>query len=155
MGHYPTVHASECGAAGRRVFGTDKPNQWVAVHRGHHFHLSKRVGGNDSFDFEALDRRIDEPEELEHDGRRFRLRGAWLDEAKGGGFTWYADADCIMPFGEPLPDASAIRRFLRDEWTREVGQAHHFDIAAHAINWRRGHFDMDHYNYSERLPSFV
>lgn len=155
MGHYPTVHASECGAAGRRVFGTDKPNQWVAVHRGHHFHLSKRVGGNDSFDFEALDRRIDEPEELEHDGRRFRLRGAWLDEAKGGGFTWYADADCIMPFGEPLPDASAIRRFLRDEWTREVGQAHHFDIAVHAINWRRGHFDMDHYNYSERLPSFV
>jgi Restriction endonuclease len=140
-------------AAGWKVFGTVYPNQWVAVHRGQYFHLSSRVGGNARYDFESLDRRLDELARLEFDGVRMRVRGVWLDDAKGGGYVWYVD--CMVPPPTELPQPSQLEDTLRSGVSREDGQFHSFEIEVHRIDWQRDHFDMDHYQYYKRLPSYV
>lgn len=140
-------------AAGWRIFGTESPNRWVAVHRGHYFHLSNRVGGRASFDLAALDRRLDELEALETGGAQFRVRGVWVDDAKGGGYLWYVD--CMVPDGQRLPRARDIEEVLRSGVSREDGQFHSFEVEVRSINYGRDHFDMDHYEYYERLPPYV
>jgi hypothetical protein len=140
-------------ASGWRIFGTAMPNQWVAVHRGQHFHLSNRVGGNDAFDLESLDHRLDELAALESGEVRFRLRGVWLDDAKGGGYVWYVD--CMVPAGESLPDPQDVEEQLRSGWSREDGQFHSIEIEIRTIDRGRDHFDMDHYDFYDRLPSYV
>lgn len=140
-------------AAGWRIFGTTSPNQWVAVHRGQHFHLSNRIGGNDAFDLAALDRRLDELEALENEDRLLRVRGVWLDDAKGGGYVWYVD--CMVPEQAEAPLASQIERALDTGRAREDGQFHTFEVEVRPITWHRDHFDMDHYRFYDRLPRFV
>jgi hypothetical protein len=140
-------------AAGWKIFGTAAPNRWVAVHRGHFFHLSNRVGGGDNFDLGSLDKRIDELEALESDGMRFRLRGVWNDDAHGGGYVWYVD--CMVPSDQPLPRSRDIEEALDNGVSREDGQFHFFKIKVRRIEWHRDHFDMDHYDFYERLPPYV
>jgi hypothetical protein len=140
-------------ATGWRIFGTKMPNRWVAVHRGHYFHLSNRVGGGDNFDLLSLDRRIAELEALQEGGIRFRLRGIWNDDATGGGYVWFVD--CMVPIGQPLPDTRVIESSLQSGIAREDGQFHNFDVVVRRIEGHRDHFDMDHYVYYERLPSYV
>src|SRR5687767_9665039 len=60
-------------AAGWKIFGTEAPNRWVAVHRGHYFHLANRVGGGERFNLRALDRVIDEILSLDRADVRMRL----------------------------------------------------------------------------------
>ena len=140
-------------AAGWRIFGTESPNRWVAVHRGHYFHLSNRVRGRANFDLPTLDLRMDELEALETDGARYRLRGVWLDDAKGGGYIWYVD--CMVAADQPLPRVEDIEEVLQSGTSREDGQFHSYEVEVRAIDFGRDHFDMDHYQYYDRLPSYV
>lgn len=140
-------------ATGWKIFGTESPNRWVAVHRGHYFHLSNRVAGGDNFDLASLDKRIDELEALESNGARFRLRGIWNDDAHGGGYVWYVD--WMVPRDQPLPEARQVEEALTRGVTREDGQSHYFDIKVRPIEWHKDHFDLDHYEFYERLPSYV
>jgi hypothetical protein len=141
-------------AAGWKIFGTEAPNRWVAVHRGYYFHLSNRDKGGPYFDLQSLDRRIDELEEQQSDGLHFRLRGIWFDDAKGGGYEWYID--WMVPIDEDLPDRGEIeaieRRLYRG--VREDGQDHRFEIEARHI-MGSDHFDIDHYHFYKRLSPYV
>jgi len=141
------------GASGWKIFATQSPHQWVAVHRGHYFHLSNRIGGNDAFDLPSLDRRMEELQALESEGGKFRLRGIWLDDAKGGGYTWYVDY--MIPTGQKAPDPEEVEERLQSGMAREDHQYHSFQVVVRTIEWGRDHFDMDHYNFYRRLPSYV
>lgn len=144
---------SSTDAAGWKIFGTDVPNKWVAVHRGHYFHLSSRVAGGIKYDFESLDRRIDELDTLESDIRRFRIRGIWHNDAHGAGYLWYID--CMVPSGSCHPRISDLEDELLDGISCEDGQFHSFDIVIRETEWHRDHFDIDHYEFYRRLPSYV
>jgi hypothetical protein len=141
-------------AQGWKIFGTAEPNRWVAVHRGHYFHLSKRVGGGPDFDLASLDERLDDLSYLEKEtGWRLRLRGIWLDDAKGGGYDWYVD--CLLPSGSVLPNATAVEARLRSGWAHNDGQFHHFIVEVRTLDFGSDHFDVDHYEFYSRLPPFV
>jgi hypothetical protein len=141
-------------AAGWRIFGTESPNRWVAVHRGHYFRLSSRVAGGPNFDLQSFDKRIEELISLEPTvGVQFRIRGIWHDDAHGGGYVWYVD--CMVPKGAPLPEAESIEKLLSSGVSREDGQFHTFRVMIRSIDWGSDHFDIDHYAYYDRLPPFV
>jgi hypothetical protein len=139
---------------GWKVFGTGYPNKWVAVHRGHYFHLSNRVGSTVDFQLPTLSARLAEIEAIDlPQGHRFRLRGVWLDDAKGGGYVWYIDYMC--PHGQLPGDLDAVRASLGEDITWEDGQLHTFDFHVQSYDPYSDHFDIDHYDYYERLPSYV
>ena len=140
-------------ATGWKVYGTSQPNRWVAVHRGQYFHLSNRVGGGEGWDFMSLDGVMDQLKTLESGGTLMRVRGVWLDDAKGGGYTWFVD--CMVPAGLPLPSSAELEEALNDGVARDDGQFHSFDIIARRIELNRDHFDLNHYDYYRRLPSYV
>lgn len=140
-------------AAGWRIFGTESPNRWVAVHRGHYFHLANRVGGGEQVNLGSLDGVIDEILSLDRADMRMRLRGVWFDDAKGGGYVWYVD--CMVERGRRKPSPQDLLSQLRNGHVRGDGQFHFFEIVVREIDWSRDHFDMDHYDFYRGLPQFV
>ena len=102
---------------------------------------------------QAIDNRsFDELKALETGGARFRLRGIWNDDAHGGGYTWYVDY--MVPSNRPRPKAADIEAIL-DRGVREDGQSHSYNVEVRTIESGSDHFDMDHYGFYERLPSYL
>jgi hypothetical protein len=138
-----------------KIFGTGAPNQWVAVHRGHFFHLANRVKGGAKFDLVSLDKRIDALEALEaqrSDQSVLRLRGIWYND-KSGSYTWYVD--WIVPENQPAPMSWQIEEMLESGTSQDDGQAHFFDVEVRRMKPYSDHFDIDHYSFYDRLPSYV
>lgn len=140
--------------AGWKIFGTKDPHRWVAVHRGYYFHLSSRVASGGRFDLSTLDRRLDEIEQLGLPNTdQIRIRGVWLDDAHGGGYSWYLDY--LLPRGASRPDLEMLLNRLKDGYAWLDGQFHSFQIELREVDAYSDHFDADHYRYYERLPSYL
>ena len=136
-----------------KVFATTSPNRWVASRRGYFFRLSSRTGGGMRYDLESLDRRIDEIEAVaESLGVDIRLRAVWHNDTHGHGYVWYVD--CISPHGATLPNPTDVLARLNDGEVRDDYQAHSFDVAYYNASLS-DHYDRDHYDRYDRLPSYV
>lgn len=132
-----------------KLFGTDYPNSWIAVHRGQFIQLSARTGSGMGYDLRSLSDRFDELEAARA-GREveFRVREIWHDDTHGGGYRW--SVDCLYDRTGPEPNVEALMTVLRSGISRDDGQFHTFDITPREVNRMSDHFDRDHYSFYRR-----
>lgn len=57
--------------------------------------VAAEVAGGEGWDYTTLDTVMDQLQSDEVHGLRMRVRGVWLDDAHGGGSTWFVD--CMVP----------------------------------------------------------
>ena len=141
-------------ASGWKIYATESPNHWVAIHRGYYFHLSNRIGSHYLIHLESIDSMIDKIEAISLPNNQFiRIRSINYDD-KNGAYMWCLDY-MYRENDQPLTP-SEIKYILGDEYAADDGQIYHFDVKLVVYNPYHDHYDHDHYSYySKHMSSFL
>lgn len=139
-------------AGGWAVYGTERPNHWVAVYKGYYFHLTNRIGSTHEHHFESVSKRVAEIEAISLPDRHFiRIRAVHYDD-KNGAYSWYLDY--MYPNDQrPAMGSTHIAHALGDGYALDDGQIYHFDVRLRSYFGYSDHYDPDHYDYYDNDSS--
>lgn len=131
---------------GWKIYGTERPNHWVASYKGYYFHLTNRIGSSHEHHLESIRNRVADIESIPLPKDHFiRIRSVFYDD-KNGGYTWYLDY--MYPNQErPVLGTARIAHELGEGYALEDGQLYHFDVRQRSYRKHSDHYDPDHYDY--------
>jgi hypothetical protein len=129
-----------------KLYGTDKPNHWIANYRGYYFHLANRVSSDVEMHLESISERVNEIGRVPMpEGHFIRIRAVYYNDVTGS-YVWYLDY--LWPTGSKVRvGIDSIKDFLGDGLVLSDGQDYHFDILEDDYWEHSDHYDKDHYDY--------
>lgn len=130
---------------GWQIYGTDRPNRWIANYRGYYFHLTNRIGSAHEHHLPAIQKRVSEIEAIAlPTTHAIRIRNVYYDD-KNGAYTWYLDY--MYPHDQrPALSTARLADQLGDGDAID-GQVYHFEVKHRSYFRYSDHHDPDHYDY--------